>query len=194
MNNKNIENKLKIENEINSKSQQIKRIVKFPHLTPTFKKVSGAKIISAVETQFYEQSGVFNDKILLARRAKSTQTVDEKKLRKVKELSVFTFSKQMTKYVFQCTQKSPKIYRWSVVSKMQAISLDFIEKLYIANVKTGAERLSLQYEADTQLKLLAFTAEIAKDMSVISAHQFKTLSKYLLDCKKTLWGWIKCKK
>ena len=194
MNNKNTKNKLKNVNKINSISQPIKQNVKSLHATPTFKRVSVAKKISAVETQSYEQIGIFNDKILHACRAKSTQTVDEKKLRKVKELSVFTFSKQMTKYVFQCTQKSPKIYRWSVVSKMQAISLAFIEKLYIANVKTGAERLNLQYEADTQLKLLAFTAEIAKDMSVISAHQFKTLSKYLLDCKKTLWGWIKCKK
>jgi len=162
--------------------------------TSAQKKLRTAKTETDTDSQNYEQISIFADKPPRTRSGARTQTLDEKKTRKVKELAVFTFAKQMSKYIFQCTKKAPKIYRWSIVAKMQTASIEFVEKLYNANAKVGDDRLALQFEADTKLKLLAFTAELAKDMTVISAHQFKTLSKHMLDCKKTLWGWIKCKK
>lgn len=143
----------------------------------------------------FEQLNLFGD-VPQPVKSQSRKTIlnDEKKLRKVKELSVFTFAKQMTEYVFVCTKKAPKSYRWSIVGKMHNYSLDFLEQLYLANVQPLDVRKNTQMEADAKLKLLMYVTEMAKNAKVISVHQFKTLSNHCLNCKKTLWGWIKCKK
>lgn len=150
-----------------------------------------ATTVSAAPT--YEQIDMLETLAPATPKSRKTFTDNEKKLRRVKELSVFTFAKQMAEYIFACTRNAPKQYRWSIVGKLHDDSLALIEKLYLANAKHGEQRLGLQFEADVKIKLIAFYAEMAKNLKIISLHQFKTLSKHLLNCKTTLWGWIKCK-
>lgn len=150
-----------------------------------------AQTSSAAPT--YEQIDMLETLAPATPKSRKTFTDNEKKLRRVKELSVFTFAKQMADYIYTCTRNAPKQYRWSLVSKLHNDSLALIEKLYLANAKHGEQRLNLQFEADVKIKLIAFYAEMAKNLKIISLHQFKTLSKHLLNCKTTLWGWIKCK-
>ena len=49
------------------------------------------------------------------------------------ELAVITKAKDLCSYVVKITQKSPKQYRFTLVTRLQNLSLDVIENLYRAN-------------------------------------------------------------
>jgi len=78
------------------------------------------------------------------------------------ELSVITKAKELCSYVMTVTDKSPKRFRFTLVSRMQNYALDVIENLYYANevfVQAGnreqaEKRLGHQQKAQTRLKLL----------------------------------------
>ena len=79
------------------------------------------------------------------------------------ELAVITKAKDLCSYVVKITQKSPKQYRFTFVTRLQNLSLDVIENLYRANdtfvtkdrVESVAVRLDYQHKALTDLRLLA---------------------------------------
>ena len=50
-----------------------------------------------------------------------------------KELFVIVKAKDLGNYIFTVTDKSPKKFRFTLVSRMQNLSLDIIENLYRAN-------------------------------------------------------------
>jgi len=52
---------------------------------------------------------------------------------KYSELTVITRAKELCEYIMTVTQKSPKQFRFTFVSRLQNLSLDVIEKLYRAN-------------------------------------------------------------
>ena len=49
------------------------------------------------------------------------------------ELSVITKAKELCSYIMLVTDKSPKRFRFTLVSRMQNYALDVIENLYMAN-------------------------------------------------------------
>ena len=53
--------------------------------------------------------------------------------KKQSELTVIMKTKDLCTYVMTVTQKSPKQYRYTFVSRLQNLSLDIIENLYRAN-------------------------------------------------------------
>lgn len=55
------------------------------------------------------------------------------KNKKFTDLTVITKSKDLSKYIFETTQNSPKKFRFSLISKVQKISLDITEGLNNAN-------------------------------------------------------------
>ena len=67
------------------------------------------------------------------------------------------------------TQKSPKQFRFTFVSRLQNFSLDVIENIYYVNeifIGKGGEqnaekRLALQHHALMTLKLIAYISELA---------------------------------
>ena len=80
------------------------------------------------------------------------------------ELIVITKAKELCSYVMTVTQKSPKHFRFTFVTRMQNLSLDVIENLYRANDtfvsgrdrEAIKQRLDYQHKAITSLKLLAY--------------------------------------
>lgn len=78
------------------------------------------------------------------------------------ELSVITKAKELCSYVMTITQKSPKHFRYTFVSRLQNYSLDIIENLFRANdtyVSQGdtvayRRRTEYQHRAMSSLKLL----------------------------------------
>ena len=52
---------------------------------------------------------------------------------KQSELSVITKAKELCSYVMTVTQKSPKQFRFTLVSRLQNYTLEIIENLYRAN-------------------------------------------------------------
>ena len=54
-------------------------------------------------------------------------------MEKKNELFVITKCKDISKYVFTIIDKSPKKYRYSVVTRLQNYTLEILELLYKAN-------------------------------------------------------------
>ena len=94
------------------------------------------------------------------------------------------------------TQKSPKQYRFSFVSRLQNLSLDVIESLYRANetfVSKGnlsavETRLELQQRAMTDLKLLGYISLLAREQNCIFPKQYEQISILSSDCMKICLG------
>lgn len=81
---------------------------------------------------------------------------------KQSELTVITKAKDLCSYVMTVTQKSPKQFRFTFVSRLQNLSLSVIENLFRANdvfatrsdVSAQKERLSFQRNAMTDYRQL----------------------------------------
>lgn len=118
--------------------------------------------------------------------------------KKHSELSVITKAKDLCSYIMTITQKSPKHFRYSFVSRMQNLSLSVIENLYRANdvfVKKGdgafiARRLGLQREAMTDLRVLGYFSMLAMEQKCILEKQYQIISGMITDCLNLLCAWI----
>lgn len=114
------------------------------------------------------------------------------------ELSVITKSKDLCSYIMTVTQKSPKQFRFTFVSRLQNLSLDVIESLYRANdtfVTRGdssaiQKRIEYQHNAMTSLKLITYVAQLAMEQKCILFKQFEEISKLSLDAQNLLGAWI----
>lgn len=113
---------------------------------------------------------------------------------KSKDMAVFTHAKKLSEYIFVITEKSPKKLRWSIITRMQNISVEIIENLYRANLERGELSVEYQKRAYVNVQLLDYYASTAKTMQAINNHQMLVLGKSLLDVKKLLLGWVKATK
>lgn len=120
--------------------------------------------------------------------------------REESELTVITRAKELCQYILTITDKSPKKYRFTLVSRLQNYSLTVIEQLYKANhVFLGSsdrERqfekgLALQHEAMTQLRLLAYLSMVARECQCILPKQQAQISSKIMDTQRLLYAWIK---
>lgn len=118
---------------------------------------------------------------------------------KQSELTVVTKAKDLCSYVLTVTEKSPKRFRFTLVSRMQNLALDMIEKIYRANeVFTCGERgecarlkrLDFQHEALTSAKLLGYMALLAREMGCILPKHYEQITKQVADCQNLLGAWI----
>jgi hypothetical protein len=98
----------------------------------------------------------------------------------------------------EITQKSPKQFRFTFVTRLQNLSLDVIENIYYANdiyiskgdLKNAEKRLKLQHKAMTTIKLIAYVAEMAMTQDCILPKQFEQIAKLTTDCSRLLGAWI----
>lgn len=114
------------------------------------------------------------------------------------ELTVVMKAKDLCLYVVTVTQKSPKQFRFTFVSRLQNLTFDVIENIYRANeVFIGAgnqssleKRLDFQHKALTSLKILAYFAEIAMTQNCILPKQYEQIAKLTTDCQHLLGAWM----
>ena len=114
------------------------------------------------------------------------------------ELSVITKAKELCGYVMTVTDKSPKRFRFTLVSRMQNYALDVIENLYIANeifIQPGRRdqserRQSFQQKAQTMLRLLGYIAQLAMEQQCILPKQYEQISRLVYDCRNLLGAWM----
>ena len=112
-----------------------------------------------------------------------------------REMAVFTAAKKLAEYIFVICEKSPKKFRWSIITRLQNASIDVIENLYRANFERGKdERIAYQKSALVSLNLVDFFAETARSNNAISIHQTAVIAKQLMECKKLLSGWVRATK
>lgn len=115
------------------------------------------------------------------------------------ELQVVTAAKKLCSYVLTVTNKSPKSFRFTLVSRLQNLSLNIIEKIYKANeifmknnnTQNVQRRLDLQYAALTDIKILAYMSLLAREQGCILPKQYEQISKLSHDCQYLLGAWIK---
>lgn len=95
-----------------------------------------------------------------------------------KEMAVFTHAKKLSEYIFVITEKSPKKYRWSIISRLQNASVELVENLYRANFERDeALRITFQKCAAVCIKLIDFYAETARKKQAITIRQTAVLAK-----------------
>ena len=111
-----------------------------------------------------------------------------------KEMAVFTAAKKLSEYIFVITEKSPKKFRWSIITRLQNASVDVIENLHRANFEKGDRRIEYQKNALVSINLVDFFAETARAKNAISFHQTTVIAKQLVECKKLLNGWVRSTK
>ena len=117
---------------------------------------------------------------------------------KSSELAVITKAKDLCSYVVKVTQKSPKQFRFTFVSRMQNLSLSVLENLFYANdvfltkndLMAKRERLSFQRKAMTDLKLLGYISMISMEHGCILSKQFEQISRYITECQNLLGAWM----
>ena len=118
--------------------------------------------------------------------------------RKQSELQVITKAKDLCSYVMTITQKSPKHFRYTFVSRLQNLTLSVIENLYRANdtyVKRGdlagiEKRLELQRTAMTDLKVLGYFSMLAMEQGCILPKQYEQIARQVTDCQNLLGAWM----
>ena len=117
---------------------------------------------------------------------------------KKSELLVVAKAKELCSYIITVTQKSPKQFRFTFVSRLQNLSLDVIEKIYFANEmyigkgseKNAEKRLALQHHALTDVKLIAYIAELAMTEKCILFKQYEQIAQQTTGCQRLLGAWI----
>lgn len=114
------------------------------------------------------------------------------------ELGIITKAKELCKYVFTVTVKSPKQFRFSFTARLQNMALSVIENLYRANdtpMAKGDEnhyriRYDFQCHAMTDIKILAYFSMLAMEEGCILAKQYEHISRLTTDCRNMLGAWI----
>ena len=114
------------------------------------------------------------------------------------ELTVIVKAKDLASYVITVTDKSPKRFRFTLVSKLQGYTLNALENLYRANevyvakddADAAARRLNHQHQALVELKLLAYMAQLAMEQGCILQKQYEQVTRKAYDCRNLLGAWM----
>lgn len=110
------------------------------------------------------------------------------------ELSVITKAKDLCSYIMTITDKSPKRFLFTLVSRLQNYGLDIIEylikanEIYVPNVQSQemADRVNLQRSAMSRLKLLGYISELAMKQQCILPKQYEQITKQVYDVQNLL--------
>lgn len=114
------------------------------------------------------------------------------------ELLVIVKAKDLGNYIFTVTDKSPKKFRFSLISRLQNLALSIIENLYRANMvfvkdSKAIDRIEVrkkyQREAYVDLKLLNYIALMAKEQGGILAKQYEQISIRSTEVIRLLLAW-----
>lgn len=113
------------------------------------------------------------------------------------DLAVIVKVKELTSYLFTVTHKSPKEYRFTLVSKMQNLCLYVISSLYRANDERlddaeGAKaRLRFQREAIVSLRELDYLLSLSREMRCLLPKQAEHAGALVFEARSMVYAWIK---
>lgn len=120
--------------------------------------------------------------------------------RKQSELAVITKAKDLGNYIFTITEKSPKKFRFTFVSRLQNLILSVIENLYRANLvyvrskgneEKTKKRKQYQQDAYTDLKVLGYMALLAREHQCILPKQYEQIGKQAAEVNQLLMAWVR---
>ncbi|MCP1111486.1 four helix bundle protein [Ohessyouella blattaphilus] len=115
------------------------------------------------------------------------------------ELTIITKAKDLCSYVMTVTEKSPKRFRFTFVSRLQNLCLEIIESIYRANdLFLGGDGIERRYQARvgyqrkalTALRLLGYMAQISQESNCLTMKQYAIITKEVYDCQNLLGAWM----
>jgi hypothetical protein len=113
------------------------------------------------------------------------------------DFNVIQKTRDLVEYVLTVTHKSPKEFRFSLVSKLHGYVLSAMENILRANElnihKEGniERRKAYQLEAMTSFYMLGYMSDIARTQQCILPKQYEQISEKLFECRKFLGAWVK---
>lgn len=118
------------------------------------------------------------------------------------ELVVITKARDLAKYVFTVTQKSPKCFRFSLIGRMHNLCSDILADLIRANdtfiapgdARALNKRISYQENAMTNVKLLGYFSMIAMENNCIQQRHYAQISEQITEVIKLLYSWSRSDK
>ena len=101
---------------------------------------------------------------------------------KVSEFQLIVKMKKLVAYILQISEKSPKKFRFSLLSKIHTICFELIELTYEVNsIKLGEVLRSEKQKAIlTKFKILIYLIEVGKDFKCFTFHQFEVASSFMI--------------
>ena len=121
-------------------------------------------------------------------------------MEKGKELAVIVKAKDLGSYIFTVTDKSPKKFRFTLVTRLQNTCLDIIENLYYANsvyVKGKEDyahigkRNAYQKRSYVKVKMLLYFALIARENQCILPKQHEQISTQAYEVNRMITAWAR---
>ena len=111
--------------------------------------------------------------------------------KKKSTLAVMTKVRELTKYVFEATEKSPKKFRFTLCTKLENYCLNTIELIYKANsMKEIDKRIELQEKAKTYLAMIDYFANLSYELTCITFKQYEVISLNVALNMKLLIAWM----
>lgn len=113
-------------------------------------------------------------------------------------MSVIVKAKDLGSYVFTVTDKAPKKFRFTFISRMQNLCLNIVENLYRANfvyVRNKGDSVHIEQRKEYQknayvdLKLLGYMALMAKEQGCILPKQYEQISIQSTEVTRLLIAW-----
>lgn len=124
-------------------------------------------------------------------------------MKKENELGVITKCRKLIEYIFTVTEKSPKKFRFTIITKLHNEVLAVMENLIRANeifvadksqVERYRKRYNYQEEAMINLKVLGYMAMIAREQECILPKQYEQIALQVTECRRMLWAWMQSDK
>ena len=94
-------------------------------------------------------------------------------------------------WLIRHSQRFPKNLRHSYTSKLETVSLEFMESILMANTMRGAQRSRWLEEADGKLVCLRALLRIAYDLQVLAATQVRYAAEHVDELGRLLGAWRK---
>lgn len=111
--------------------------------------------------------------------------------KKKSTLAVMTKARELAKYVFDVTEKSPKKFHFTLCTKLENYSLNTIELIYKANsLKDMSKRVEIQDKAKTYLAMVDYFANLPYELKCITFHQYEVISLHVAATMKLLVAWM----
>ena len=121
-------------------------------------------------------------------------------MKKEKDLAVIVKAKDLETYIFTITEKSPKKFRFTLVTRLQNTCLDIVENLYYANsvyvkgkedhVHIG-KRNAYQKRAYVKVKMLLYFALIARENQCILPKQYEQILMQAYEVNRMITAWAR---
>jgi hypothetical protein len=109
----------------------------------------------------------------------------------MKESPIFSRTYDLLLWLLPRATGFPRVHRFGLGERVVRLALNLQETLIAAGLQSGAERLSLLQQADTQLTQLRHFLRLCKDLEMLSLGQYEHVAGMLVEIGRLLGGWQK---